>query len=118
MYSQYRRRRSARLDDDTGQQLDTYTGQYRDPVSDCPPADRPAISARLTQEENVRTSKRTASLGRAFRQATIITTVVLLCTAMAASRSSADPARSPNASPTVPADGHGARDKDNRGHAN
>jgi len=57
-----------------------------------------------------------SSLRRAWRQASVITAVVLLGTAMVASGASAAPP-SPTA-PNVPADGHGPRDKDNRGHAN
>jgi hypothetical protein len=64
----------------------------------------------------VRTRK--ATLARVWRQASVITAVVLLSTAMVASGAAAEPPSAPTTSPSVPADGHGQRDKDNRGHAN
>ena len=67
----------------------------------------------------MRNMERMPSLGRLWRQAGVITAVVLLITAMGASGAGAAPASNPNASPAVPGDGHGNRDKDNRpGHAN
>src|SRR5262245_39513221 len=68
---------------------------------------------------NVHKSHRMSSVRRGWRRATVVAAVVILSTAMGASAVDAAPAKAPNGSAAVPADGHGPRGKANRpGHAN
>jgi len=66
----------------------------------------------------VRIFKPMKSTRNAWRRAGIITAVFVLSSAVGVSGSNVAQAQAPNPSTAVPGDGHGPRDKDNRGHAN